>query len=80
MGLLLGGSRALHLHPPDGSVQDVSGREYLLKHPESHGGPQPSSAHPPRSTLRTSLVIQWLGLCGFGPWLGSWDPSCMPFS
>ena len=32
------------------------------------------------STLRTSLVIQWLGLCRFGPWLGSWDPACMPFS
>ena len=80
MGLLLGGSRAFHLHPPDGSVRDVSGRECLPKHPESHGEPHPSSAHPPRSTLRTFLVIQWLGLCGFSPWLGSWDPACMPFS
>ena len=34
-------------------------------------------------TLRDFLVVQWLGLClpmggcGFDPWLGNWDPTCL---
>ena len=75
MGLLLDGYRALHLHPPDSSVQDVSGREYLLKHPESNGGPHPSFAHPTKKysedfpcdpvvgTLQVPSVLGELGSC-----------------